>query len=78
MPAIRDEEYAAVAERERPLLQATAYLLTGDPVQAERVVQRVLAELYGRWSKVTQPRHSRHADERDPGRSAGRRPRHEA
>jgi DNA-directed RNA polymerase specialized sigma24 family protein len=56
MPAIRDEEYAAVAERERPLMVATAYLLTGDPVQAERVVQRVLAELYGRWSKVTQPR----------------------
>ena len=56
MPAIRDEEYAAVAERERPLLQAMAYLLTGDPVQAERVVQLVLAELYGRWPKVTQPR----------------------
>lgn len=56
MPAIRDEEYAAVAERERPLMQATAYLLTGDPVLAERVVQRVLAELYGRWSKVTQAR----------------------
>lgn len=56
MPAIRDEEYAAVAERERPLMVATAYLLTGDPVQAERVVQRVLAELYGRWSKVSQPR----------------------
>ena len=56
MPAIRDEEYAAVAERERPLMVATAYLLTGDPVQAERVVQRVLAERYGRWSKVTQPR----------------------
>ena len=56
MSAIRDEEYAAVAERERPLIVATAYLLTGDPVQAERVVQRVLAELYGRWSKVTQPR----------------------
>jgi DNA-directed RNA polymerase specialized sigma24 family protein len=56
MPVIRDEEYAAVAERERPLMVATAYLLTGDPVQAERVVQRVLAELYGRWSKVTQPR----------------------
>jgi DNA-directed RNA polymerase specialized sigma24 family protein len=56
MPAIRDEEYAAVAERERPLLQAMAYLLTGDPLQAERVVQLVLAELYGRWPKVTQPR----------------------
>jgi DNA-directed RNA polymerase specialized sigma24 family protein len=55
MPAIRDEEYAAAAERERPLLQAVAYLLTGDQVQAERVVQLVLAELYGRWPKVTQP-----------------------
>jgi DNA-directed RNA polymerase specialized sigma24 family protein len=56
MPAIRDQEYAAVAERVRPLLQATAYLLAGDPVQAERVVQLVLAELYGRWPKVMQPR----------------------
>ena len=56
MPAIRDEEYAAVAERERPLMVATAYLLTGDPLRAERVVQRVLAERYGRWSKVSQPR----------------------
>ena len=56
MPAIRDEEYAAVAERELPLIQATAYLLTGDPVRAERVVQRVFAELYGRLPRV---RHSR-------------------
>ena len=47
MPAIRDLEYAAVVERERPLAQATAYLLTGDPVQAERVVQLVFADLYG-------------------------------
>lgn len=56
MSAIRDEEYAAVAERELPLIQATAYLLTGDPVRAERVVQRVYAELYGRLPRV---RHSR-------------------
>jgi DNA-directed RNA polymerase specialized sigma24 family protein len=49
MPAIRDEEYAAVVERERPLIQATAYLLTGDPVQAERVVQLVFAQLYDGW-----------------------------
>ena len=56
MPAIRDQEYAAVAERERPLIQATAYLLTGDPVRAERVVQRVLAELYGRLPRVRHPR----------------------
>ena len=56
MPAIRDEEYPAVAERERPLIQATAYLLTGDPVRAERVVQRVFAELYGRLPRVRHPR----------------------
>jgi DNA-directed RNA polymerase specialized sigma24 family protein len=49
MPAVRDEEYAAVAERERPLVQATAYLLTGDPAETEQVVQLVLAQLYGRW-----------------------------
>jgi len=56
MPAIRDEEYAAVVQRERPLIQATAYLLTGDPVQAERVVQLVFAQLYGRWPGVRNPR----------------------
>jgi DNA-directed RNA polymerase specialized sigma24 family protein len=48
MPAIRDIEYAAVVGRERPLIQASAYLLTGDPVQAERVVQLVFARLYER------------------------------
>jgi len=56
MPVIRDEEYAAVVERERPLIQATAYLLTGDPVQAERLVQLAFAQLYGRWPKVPGPR----------------------
>ena len=56
MPAIRDEKYAAVVERERPLMQATAYLLTGDPVQAARAVQLVLAQLYGRWPNVPHPR----------------------
>ena len=52
MSASHDEEYAAVVERERPLILASAYLLTGDPAQAERVVQLVFAELYGRWLKV--------------------------
>ena len=41
MSASHDEEYAAVVERERPLTLATAYLLTGDPAQAERVAQLV-------------------------------------
>ena len=53
MSAIRDEEYAAVVERERPLLQATAYLVTGDPVQAERVVQLAFAQLYRRWPRAS-------------------------
>jgi DNA-directed RNA polymerase specialized sigma24 family protein len=56
MPAIRDQEYAAVVERERPLVQAMAYLLTGDSVQAERVVQLVFAQLYRRWPGLPQPR----------------------
>ena len=55
MPARRDEEYAAVVERECPLIQATAYLLTGDPVQAERLVQLAFAQLYGRWLRVPSP-----------------------
>ena len=56
MPAVRDEEYAAVAERERPLIQATAYLLTGDSAETERIVQLVLAQLYGRWHGMPHPR----------------------
>jgi DNA-directed RNA polymerase specialized sigma24 family protein len=55
MSAIRDEEYAAVVERERPLNQATAYFLTGDPAQADRVVQLVFAQLYGRWPGQSHP-----------------------
>ena len=56
MPATHDDEYATVVERERPLIQATAYLLTGDPVRAERLVQKAFAELYGRLPRVQQPR----------------------
>ena len=56
MPAVRDEEYAAVVDRERPLIQATAYLLTGNPVRAERLVQLVFAQLYGRLPTVQHPR----------------------
>jgi DNA-directed RNA polymerase specialized sigma24 family protein len=55
MRAIRDQEYAAVVERERPLMQATAYLLTADSVQAERVVQLVLAQLYRHWPRSPNP-----------------------
>ena len=56
MPAIRNQEYATVVSRERPLIEATAYLLTGDQVQAERVVKLVFANLYGRLPRVQDPR----------------------
>ena len=42
MAVVRDEEYAVVVERERPLLQACAYLLTADAERADRLVQLVL------------------------------------
>jgi hypothetical protein len=54
--ALRDKEYAAVVERERPLLQACAYLLTGDEGRADRLVQLVLARMYERWDEVRRPR----------------------
>ena len=54
--ALRDEEYAAVVERERPLLQACGYLLTGDEGRADRLVELVLARLYERWDDVRRPR----------------------
>jgi DNA-directed RNA polymerase specialized sigma24 family protein len=56
MTATHDQEYAAVVERERPFIQATAYLLTGDPARAERLVQLVFAQVYGRLPTV---QHSR-------------------
>ena len=52
----RDEEYAVVVERERPLLQACAYLLTADEERADRLVQLVLARMYERWDDVQRPR----------------------
>ena len=54
--AMRDEEYAAVVERERPLLQSCGYLLTGDEGRADRLVQLVLARMYERWDGVRRPR----------------------
>ena len=56
MAAVRDEEYAVVVERERPLLQACSYLLTGDEGRADRLVQLVLARMYERWDDVRRPR----------------------
>jgi len=70
MPAIHDEEYGAVVDRERPLIQATAYLLTGDLVQAERLVQLVFAQLYRRLPTVQPP----HVEALQALVRAGRRP----
>jgi hypothetical protein len=56
MAVVRDEEYAVVVERERPLLQACAYLLTADEDRADRLVQLVLARMYERWDDVRRPR----------------------
>src|SRR5918994_7341307 len=56
MAVVRDEEYAVVVERERPLLQACAYLLTADEARADRLVQLVLARMYERWADVLRPR----------------------
>src|ERR671917_930607 len=56
MAVVRDEEYAVVVERERPLLQACAYLLTADEGRSDRLVQLVLARMYERWDDVKRPR----------------------
>ncbi len=56
MAAVRDKEYFSVVERERPLLQACGYLLTGDGGRADRLVDLVLARMYERWHDVRTPR----------------------
>lgn len=55
MAAVRGEEFATVVERERPLLQGIAYLLTGDAGRADRLVQAVWARMYERWGEVRRP-----------------------
>ena len=54
--ADREQQYAEVVARERPLLQACAYLLTGQQERADRIVELVLARLYERWDHVAAPR----------------------
>ena len=54
--AVREDEFVQVVGRERPLLATTAYLLTGDRVRSERMVQLVLARMYERWTDVRRPR----------------------
>ena len=53
--SVHEAAYAHAIEREGPLLRGTAFLLSGDPVRAERLVQLVLAQLYERWPHVQRP-----------------------
>lgn len=50
--ATRDAEFTAYLEARQHALLRTAYLITGDPHQAEDVVQTALAKLYLAWDKV--------------------------
>lgn len=51
-----DTGYAQAIEEHRPLLQATAHLLSGDPVRAHRLVDVALAQLFERWPQVRDAR----------------------
>ena len=53
--SVHEAAYAHAIEREGPLLRSTAFLLSGDPVRAERLVQLALAQLYERWPHVQRP-----------------------
>lgn len=53
---LSERAYAHAIDQERPLLQATAFLLLGDPARAERLAQLALAQLYERWPHVQRPR----------------------
>ena len=44
--------FAAFVGEHTPALLRTAYLLTGDPVNAEELVQDTMARLYPKWDKV--------------------------
>lgn len=48
----RDEEFVEFVASRRRRLQHTAYLLCGDPHQAEDIVQAALTKLYVAWPRV--------------------------
>ena len=48
--------YQAMVAQERPVLEATAFLIVGDQDRAQRLVAFVLAQLYTRWASVQRPR----------------------
>jgi DNA-directed RNA polymerase specialized sigma24 family protein len=53
--AATDDSYVAFVTQDRPLLLATAYLLTGDLDRAEQIVQYALASIFEQWP-LTRPR----------------------
>jgi RNA polymerase sigma-70 factor (sigma-E family) len=48
----REEEFRAFAIRVTPKLQAAAFLLVGDPGDAEDLVQSTLLKVFLKWDKV--------------------------
>jgi RNA polymerase sigma-70 factor (sigma-E family) len=48
----RDADFTAYLDARQPRLLRIAYLLTGDPHQAEDLLQTSLAKLYLSWDKV--------------------------
>jgi|tagenome__1003787_1003787.scaffolds.fasta_scaffold19489974_1 RNA polymerase sigma-70 factor (sigma-E family) len=47
-----DEEFVEFAEASSARLQRAAYLLTGDPHQAEELAQATLVRVYAAWGRV--------------------------
>ena len=56
MTGTDDHAYEALVAQERPMLEATAFLIVGDQTRSQRLVAFVLAQLYTRWASVQRPR----------------------
>ncbi|WP_051218395.1 SigE family RNA polymerase sigma factor [Nocardioides insulae] len=54
-PEAKDADFTAYLVMRQPALLRTAYLLTGDPHQAEDVLQTSLAKLYLAWDRIEDP-----------------------
>lgn len=52
MRAAQEREFVDFVRDASPRLLTTAWMLTGDPHQAEELVQEALARVYVRWPKV--------------------------
>jgi RNA polymerase sigma-70 factor (sigma-E family) len=52
MPNGSDSEYVAYVDGRVTALRRTAYLLSGDPHEADDIVQETLTKLYARWPRM--------------------------